>query len=48
MSRAKFIPNFMAAVESVVKSAKPGDVVITLGAGDVSSLAPIIVEELAK
>lgn len=48
MSRGKFIPNFMAAVESVVKSAKPGDVVITLGAGDVSSLAPIIVEELAK
>jgi UDP-N-acetylmuramate--alanine ligase len=38
----------MEAVETVVKSAKPGDVIITLGAGDVSSLAPIIVEELAK
>jgi UDP-N-acetylmuramate--alanine ligase len=38
----------MDAVEAVVKSAKPGDVIITLGAGDVSSLAPIIVEELAK
>jgi UDP-N-acetylmuramate--alanine ligase len=38
----------MDAVESVVKLAKPGDVVITLGAGDVSSLAPIILEELAK
>jgi UDP-N-acetylmuramate--alanine ligase len=48
MIRGKFIPNFMAAVESVAKSAKPGDVVITLGAGDVSSLAPIILEELAK
>ena len=48
MTRGKFIPNFMAAVESVAKSAKPGDVVITLGAGDVSSLAPIILEELAK
>ena len=48
MNRGKFIPNFMAAVESVAKSAKPGDVVITLGAGDVSSLAPIILEELAK
>jgi UDP-N-acetylmuramate--alanine ligase len=35
-------------VESVVQLAKPGDVVITLGAGDVSSLAPIILEELAK
>jgi UDP-N-acetylmuramate--alanine ligase len=48
MTRGKFIPNFMDAVESVVNSAKPGDVIITLGAGDVSSLAPIIVEELAK
>jgi UDP-N-acetylmuramate--alanine ligase len=48
MSSGRFIPNFMEAVETVVKSAKPGDVIITLGAGDVSSLAPIIVEELAK
>ena len=48
MTHGKFIPNFINAVDAVVKSAKPGDVVITLGAGDVSSLAPIIVEELAK
>jgi UDP-N-acetylmuramate--alanine ligase len=48
MTRGSFIPNFMAAVESVVNLAKPGDVIITLGAGDVSSLAPIILEELAK
>ena len=48
MSSGRFIPNFMEAVETVVKSAKPGDVIITLGAGDVSSLAPIIVEELDK
>ena len=48
MTHGKFIPNFINAVDAVVKSARPGDVVITLGAGDVSSLAPIIVEELAK
>jgi len=48
MTHGKFIPNFIDVVDAVVKSAKPGDVVITLGAGDVSSLAPIIVEELAK
>ena len=48
MTHGKFIPNFIDAVDAVVKSAKPGDVVITLGAGDVSSLAPIIVEELAR
>ena len=48
MTHGKFSPNFIDAVDAVVKSAKPGDVVITLGAGDVSSLAPIIVEELAR
>jgi UDP-N-acetylmuramate--alanine ligase len=48
MTRGSFVPNFMDAVESVVKLAKPGDVIITLGAGDVSSLAPIILEELTK
>ena len=48
MTHGNFIPNFIDAVDAVVKSAKPGDVVITLGAGDVSSLAPIIVEELAR
>jgi len=48
MKRGKFIPNFIDAVETVVQAAKPGDVVITLGAGDVSSLAPIIVEELSR
>lgn len=48
MKHGKFIPNFIDAVEAVVKSAKTGDVIITLGAGDVSSLAPIIVEELKK
>lgn len=48
MKHGKFIPNFVEAVNEVVKTAKPGDVVITLGAGDVSSLAPIILEELTK
>jgi UDP-N-acetylmuramate--alanine ligase len=48
MKNGKFIPNFVDVVNLVKKIAKPGDVVVTLGAGDVSSLAPIIVEELAK
>jgi len=39
-------PNFMAVVVSVVAEAKPGDVILTLGAGDVSSLGPIIIEAL--
>ena len=48
VSGQSFEPNFIAACEAVVDFAKPGDVVVTLGAGDVSSLAPIIVESLTK
>jgi UDP-N-acetylmuramate--alanine ligase len=47
MKKGSFIPNFMAAVERAISIAKPGDVIITLGAGDVSSLGPIIIEGLA-
>ncbi len=48
MQRGTFEPNFINACEEVVEYARPGDVILTLGAGDVSSLAPIIVETLAK
>jgi UDP-N-acetylmuramate--alanine ligase len=47
MSHGRYIPNFVEAVAAVIEIAKPGDVIITLGAGDVSSLAPIILENLA-
>lgn len=43
-----FEPNFMNVIEQVSNSAKPGDVIITLGAGDVSSIGPLILEELQK
>ena len=48
MEHGRFIPNFVSAIDAVLGIAKPGDVVITLGAGDVSSLAPIIMQGLAK
>lgn len=48
MTRGIFEPNFLTATDAVVADARPGDVILTLGAGDVSSLAPIIVEALAK
>lgn len=48
MERGHFIPNFATASERVIEMAKPGDVIITLGAGDVNSLAPIIAEGLQK
>lgn len=48
MSKGEYIPNFIDVTDSVVASAEPGDVIVTLGAGDVSSLAPIIVEGLNR
>jgi len=48
MERGLYLPNFAQAAERVIELAKPGDVVITLGAGDVNSLAPIIAEGLQR
>jgi UDP-N-acetylmuramate--alanine ligase len=48
MHQGEYIPNFVEVTDSVVDSAQPQDVIITLGAGDVSSLAPIIVDGLSR
>ena len=48
MRNGHFIPNFAQAADRVIEIANPGDVIITLGAGDVNSLAPIIAEGLMK
>lgn len=48
MSHGKFVPNFAEATDRVVELAQPGDVIITLGAGDVNSLAPFIAEGIAR
>jgi len=48
MENGRFIPNFLEASDWVIDNAKPGDVIITLGAGDVNSLAPIISDGLAR
>jgi UDP-N-acetylmuramate--alanine ligase len=48
MNKGEYIPNFVEVTDSVIADAQPGDVIMTLGAGDVSSLAPIIVEGLAR
>lgn len=45
---AHFEPNFLAVTEAVAAIASPGDVIMTLGAGDVSALGPLIIEELQK
>jgi len=48
MENGHFIPNFLEASEWVIAQAKPGDVIVTLGAGDVNSLGPIISDGLAR
>jgi len=44
--KTKFVPDFAAAVAGVVKSAHPGDLIMTLGAGNVSQLGPQILAAL--
>jgi len=46
LSKVTYEPSMVEVVERVTSEAKPGDVIMTLGAGDVSSLAPVIVRSL--
>lgn len=39
-------PSMPEVIAKVVSKSRPGDLILTLGAGDVSSLAPLIVENL--
>jgi UDP-N-acetylmuramate--alanine ligase len=48
MEHGRYVPNFAEAAEHMVEIARPGDVIVTLGAGDVNSLAPIIADGLSK
>jgi UDP-N-acetylmuramate--alanine ligase len=44
--RAQFLPDRASAPAVVAGLAKPGDLVLTMGAGDVTALGPLIVAEL--
>lgn len=46
--QVKFEPSMIEVVNEVVSMVKPGDVIITLGAGDVSSLGEPILQALAN
>lgn len=48
LKNGRFQPNFLLATEEIARQARAGDVIITLGAGDVSSIGPLILEELQK
>ena len=45
---ARYAASFPEAVEAVVSQAKPGDMILTLGAGSVSQLGPLILERLSR
>lgn len=45
---AAFVATHEAAVDAVVAAARPGDLVLTVGAGDVTSLGPKILQRLAQ
>ena len=44
--QARFVPSFADAAETIAEEAKEGDMVLTLGAGNVSQVGPMILEKL--
>jgi UDP-N-acetylmuramate--alanine ligase len=44
----QFAADFSTAVAAVAAQAGKGDLILTLGAGNVSQLAPLILAELGK
>ena len=47
-SHVHYEPSMIAVVEAIAATAKMGDVVMTMGAGDVNALAPVILKTLAQ
>jgi UDP-N-acetylmuramate--alanine ligase len=46
--RALFVPDRAQVVPAIVRIAEPGDVVLTMGAGDVTALGPLLVEAIGR
>lgn len=46
--RVAFVPDFDAVAEELVARARPGDLVLTLGAGTVTAVGPRVLELLAR
>jgi UDP-N-acetylmuramate--alanine ligase len=46
--RARFVPDAAAVPDVIIGLAKPGDLVLTMGAGDVTLLGPKIVAALRE
>ena len=48
MAHVSYEPSMPEVVDHIVGTARRGDVILTLGAGDVSNLGPLIVADLEK
>ena len=46
MAPVTYVPDFSSVAEKVARAARPGDVVITMGAGDVTMLGREIIAAL--
>lgn len=46
MDRGRYVGDRLAAAAAIAREARPGDVVLTMGAGDVTQLADVILESL--
>ena len=44
----RFVPDRMAAAAAIAEAARPGDLVLTMGAGDVTALGPVILDLLGR
>jgi UDP-N-acetylmuramate--alanine ligase len=45
---AQYMPSFSEATDAVIAQAQSGDLILTMGAGNVSQLGPLIVEKLGS
>ena len=45
---ARYVPRRIDVVPALVEAAEPGDLIITMGAGDVTAIAPQLVDELGR
>ncbi|WP_309134794.1 UDP-N-acetylmuramate--L-alanine ligase [Cellulomonas sp.] len=46
--KARFVPDRHAAAHAIAAAARPGDLVLTVGAGDVTELGPVVLAALAE
>jgi len=44
---ARYVPDFAQVPKVVATLARPGDLVLTMGAGDITKMGPLVLDEIA-